>query len=62
MYEELYLISQDGDKYDDDYTLWNVQIPANDPLLIALKEKYVNAGYSIRGTHADIAEYLGDIA
>lgn len=58
MYEELYLITQDGDKNDDDYTLWSVIIPSDDPLLMALKEKYMYAGYSVRGTWREIKDEL----
>lgn len=58
--DELFLITQDGDKYENDYTLWTITIPSNDPLLLALKEKYSTSGYSVRGTYGEIVEELRD--
>ena len=38
----------------DDYSLWYPEIPADEPLLAALFEKYGNNGSSLRGTAHDV--------
>lgn len=44
---------------DNDYSVWNPEIPADDPLLIALLDKYRDSGSSVRGTAEEMrAEVL----
>lgn len=43
---------------EDDYVLWNTEIPADDELLTKLLEKYENSGSSVRGTFEEIQEEL----
>ena len=47
-------------KNEKDCTVWYPDIPADEPLLVQLIEKYTNSGMSVRGTQADIMEDLRD--
>lgn len=44
----------------DDYTLWLPEIPADEPLLNEIIEKYSNSGCSTRGTASDILQEVKD--
>lgn len=39
---------------EDDYSLWQPEIPADDPLLVALLDKYGNSGGSVRSNGEEI--------
>lgn len=41
-------------KNGEDYTVWYPEIPADEPLLVALLEKYEASGGSVCGTKEDI--------
>lgn len=44
---------------DDDFTLWQPEIPADDPLWLALLEKYETTGYSERGAREELGVSIG---
>ncbi len=44
---------------DNDFTLWQPEIPADDPLWLALLEKYENTGYSERGVREELGVSIG---
>lgn len=48
----------------DDYSVWFPDIPADEPLLAALLDKYADSGSSVRGNvneiRAEISELLGE--
>ena len=45
----------------DDYSLWQADIPGDDPQLSALLEKYETSGDSSRGSCADILSEVGQM-
>lgn len=43
---------------EDDFTLWQPDIPADDPFWLALLEKYADCGCSERGSRKEIADSM----
>lgn len=44
---------------NDDFTLWQPEIPADDPLWLALLEEYETTGYSERGAREELGVTIG---
>lgn len=43
---------------ENDFSVWFAEIPDNDPLWLALVEKYGDTGCSVRGTLDDVKEEI----